>query len=290
MKIKSIIKGISRIIPDRIYLHLKYYKRTGKRLNLRNPVTYTDKLQWMKLYDRNPLYTTVVDKYEAKKFVAEKLGQEYVVPLIGVWDSVDDIPYDELPDQFVLKCTHDSGGLQICKDKATFDFEAAKKKLRKVLKNDYYWLSREWPYKNVNPRVIAEQYLEDAATGETRDYKFFTFNGEPKVMYIATGRGSGDTYADFFDMDFNHLELNMDHVNAPQCPAKPVCFEEMKKAAAVLAQGIPQVRVDFYEINGKVYFGEMTFFHCGGFITFTPDSWNKTFADWMPDFGPGKST
>lgn len=290
MKMKTIVKGISHIIPDRIYLHLKFYKRTGKRLNLRNPVTYTDKLQWMKLYDRNPLYTTVVDKYEVKKFVAEKLGEEYVVPLIGVWDNVDDIPIDELPDQFVLKCTHDSGGLQICKDKSTFDFEAAKKKLRKVLKNDYFWLSREWPYKNVKPRVIAEQYLEDAATGETRDYKFFTFNGEPKVMYIATGRGSGATYADFFDMDFNHLELDMDHVNAPECPSKPVCFEEMKKAAAVLAQGIPQVRVDFYEINGKVYFGEMTFFHCGGFITFTPDSWNKTFADWMPDFGPGKST
>ena len=290
MSVKDILKKASHMIPDALYLRVKYYMRTGKRLNLRNPATYTDKLQWMKLHDHNPLYTTMVDKYEAKSFVAEKLGQQYVVPLIGVWDNVDDIPFDELPDQFVLKCTHDSGGLQICKDKSTFDFEAAKKKLRQVLKNDYYWQSREWPYKHVKPRIIAEQYLEDAATGETRDYKFFTFNGEPKVMYIATGRGSGDTYADFFDMDFNHLQLDMDHVNAPQCPQKPVCFEEMKKAAAVLAQGIPQVRVDFYEINGKVYFGELTFFHCGGFINFTPDSWNKTFSDWMPHFGSEKST
>jgi hypothetical protein len=290
MSVKSIAKRVSHIIPDTLYLRMKYRMRTGKRLHLSNPSTYSEKLQWMKVYDRKPLYTTVVDKYEVKKFVAEKLGEEYVVPLIGVWDHVDDIPFDELPNQFVLKCTHDSGGLQICKDKATFDFEAAKKKIREVLKTDYYWASREWPYKNVKPRVIAEQYLEDAATGETRDYKFFTFQGEPKVMYIATGRGCGATYADFFDMDFNHLELDIDHVNAPEAPLKPVCFEEMKKAAAVLAQGFPQVRVDFYEINGKVYFGEMTFFHCGGFINFTPDHWNKTFGDWMGECKRSENT
>ena len=155
MKIKNIVKGISHGIPSGIYLRLKYRMRTGKRLHLRNPSTYTERLQWMKLYDHNPLYTTVVDKYEAKKFVAEKLGEEYVVPLIGVWDNVEDIPFEDLPNQFVLKCTHDSGGLQICKDKSTFDFEAAKKKLHSVLKTDYYWSNREWPYKNVKPRIIA---------------------------------------------------------------------------------------------------------------------------------------
>lgn len=281
MKIKSILKRLSHMIPDRIYLPLKYYMRTGEFLNLRNPVTYTEKLQWLKLHDRRPLYTTLVDKYEVKKYVAEKLGEEYVVPLLGVWENVDDIPFDELPAQFVLKCTHDSGGLQICKEKASFDIDSAKKKINQVLKANYYWANREWPYKNVKPRVIAEKYLEDSQTCDTRDYKFFTFGGEPKVMYIATGRGSGETYGDFFDMDFRHLDLTIDHNNAPVCPEKPVGFEEMKRAAAILAEGIPQVRVDFYEIDSHVYFGEMTFFHCGGFMKFNPDSWNRTFGDWV---------
>lgn len=281
MNVKRIFKRISYVIPDRIYLHLKYYMRTGERLNLRSPVTYTEKLQWLKLHDRRSLYTTLVDKYEVKKYVAKRLGEEYVVPLLGVWENVDDIPFDELPAQFVLKCTHDSGGLQICKEKASFDIDSAKKKINQVLKANYYWANREWPYKNVKPRVIAEKYLEDSQTCDTRDYKFFTFGGEPKVMYIATGRGSGETYGDFFDMDFRHLDLTIDHNNAPVCPEKPVGFEEMKRAAAILAEGIPQVRVDFYEIDSHVYFGEMTFFHCGGFMKFNPDSWNRTFGDWV---------
>lgn len=282
MMTKDIMRRFSRIIPDGIYLRLKYYMRTGEFLHLHNPTTYTEKLQWLKLHDHRPFYTTLVDKYEVKKYVAEKLGESYVVPLLGVWENVEDIPFQDLPEQFVLKCTHDSGGLQICKDKSCFDVAGAKKKINRVLKTNYYWISREWPYKNVKPRVIAEKYLEDTRTGENRDYKFFTFNGEPKVMYIATGRGSGETYGDFFDMEFQHLDLNIDHRNAPVCPEKPTCFEEMKQAAAILAQGIPQVRVDFYEIDGHVYFGEMTFFHCGGFMKFTPDRWNKIFGDWVP--------
>lgn len=282
MKIKSILKRMSRIVPDQAYLRIKYYFRTGKHLHLKNPGTYTEKLQWLKLYDRRPLYTTLVDKYEVKAYVAERLGEAHVIPLVGVWDNVEDIPFDDLPNQFVMKCTHDSGGLQICKDKSCFDFEAAKKKIREVLKSNYYWMSREWPYKNVKPRVIVEKYIEDSKTGETRDYKFFTFNGEPKVMYIATGRGTGETFGDFFDMEFTHLDLDIDHRNAPICPEKPECFEEMKRAAEVLAQGIPQVRVDFYEVDGQFYFGEMTFFHCGGFMNFKPEQWNQKFGDWVP--------
>lgn len=283
MKVKSIFKRISHIIPDPLYLQLKYYIRTGKRLNLKVPKNYTEKLQWLKLYDRRSDYTVLVDKYAVKKFVAERIGEEHIIPLLGVWDDVDDILLEELPEQFVLKCTHDSGGLQICRNKSSFDFQKAKAKIAKVLKVNYYWANREWPYKNVPPRVIAEKYMEDADTGETRDYKFFTFNGEPKVMYIATGRSTGETYGDFFDMDFNHLDLNIDHRNAPIPPGKPVCFEDMKKAAATLAQGIPQVRVDFYEIDGQFYFGEMTFFHCGGFVNFTPEHWNQIFGDWVPE-------
>lgn len=281
MGINKAIKNLSHLLPDWLYLSLKYRKRTGFNLNLRNPKTYTEKLQWLKLYDRKPLYTTLVDKFAVKKYVAEKLGEEYIIPLIGVWDDVNDIDFDALPDQFVMKCTHDSGGLEICKDKATFDFDAAKRRIDKILKNNFYWVSREWPYKNVPPRVIIEKYMQDSETGELRDYKFFTFNGVPKVMYIATGRGTGETYGDFFDMDFNHLDMAIDHKTAPVIPQKPHNFEEMKNAAQKLAEGIPQVRVDFYEIDGKVYFGEMTFFHCGGFERFHPESLDAIWGEWV---------
>ena len=183
MGVNKAIKNLSHLLPDWLYLCLKYHKRNGLLLNLRNPKTYTEKLQWLKLYDRKPMYTTLVDKYAVKKYVAEKLGEEYIIPLIGVWDDVDDIDFDVLPNQFVMKCTHDSGGLEICKDKSSFDFDAAKRRIDKILKQNFYWVSREWPYKNVKPRVIIEKYMQDSETGELRDYKFFTFNGIPKVMY-----------------------------------------------------------------------------------------------------------
>lgn len=281
MGVNKAIKNLSHLLPDWLYLFLKYRKRTGLNLNLRSPKTYTEKLQWLKLYDRRPLYTTLVDKFAVKKYVAEKLGEEYIIPLIGVWDDVNDIDFDTLPDQFVMKCTHDSGGLEICKDKSTFNFDEAKKRIDKILKQNFYWVSREWPYKNVPPRVIIEKYMQDSETGELRDYKFFTFNGIPKVMYIATGRGTGETYGDFFDMDFNHLDMEIDHKAAPVTPAKPHNFEQMKKAAQKLAEGIPQVRVDFYEIDGQVYFGEMTFFHCGGFERFHPDHLDEIWGAWI---------
>ena len=281
MGIGKAVKNFTHIIPDRLYLMLKYRKRYGKYPNLKYPTTFTEKLQWIKLYDRRPLYTTLVDKYTVKKYVAEKLGEEHIIPLIGVWDDVDDIDCDTLPDQFVMKCTHDSGGLEICKDKSSFDFDAAKRRIDKILKQNFYWVSREWPYKNVKPRVIIEKYMEDKKTVELRDYTFFTFNGVPKVMYIATGRGTGETYGDFFDMDFNHLDMEIDHKTAPAMPQKPRNFEEMKKAAEKLAAGIPQVRVDFYEIDGEYFFGEMTFFHCGGFERFHPESLDKTWGEWI---------
>ena len=222
-----------------------------------------------------------MDKYEVKQYVAQRLGEDHVIPLIGVWDDVEDINFDELPDQFVMKCTHDSGGLAICKDKKAFDFEGAKKKISETLHHNFYWTSREWPYKNVKPRVLVEKYMEDSETGETRDYKFFTFNGVPKVMYIATGRGTGETYGDFFDMEFNHIDMTIDHNQAPEPPQRPKNFEAMKAAAEKLAQGIPHVRVDFYEIDGQFYFGEMTFFHCGGFDVLHPDELNDEWGNWI---------
>lgn len=254
----------------------------GRELNLDNPVTYTEKLQWLKLYDHRPEYTRMVDKYGVKQYVAERLGEEHVIPVLGVWERAEDIDFDALPQRFVLKTTHDSGGIVVCKDKSKLDIEAARKRMKFFLKRDYYEHKREWPYKDVKPRIMAEQYMEDTRQGELRDYKFFTFGGEPKVLYIAQGRGKGgETVADFFDMDFNHLPFTIDHDMADVPPEKPVRFEEMKRMAALLSQGTPQLRVDFYEVDGQIYFGEMTFFHCSGLNPFHPEEWDRIFGDWV---------
>lgn len=274
--------GMKKHIPAEEVLPRVYRACMNRELDLENPVLYTEKLQWLKLYDHRPEYAVMVDKYAAKEFVTERIGAEYVIPLLGVWDRVEDIDFDSLPQRFVLKTTHDSGGIVICKDKDRLDIPAAKKKLGYFMKREYYDCNREWPYKNVPHRIIAEPYLEDNRYGELRDYKFFTFGGEPKVLYIAQGRsGREETVADFFDMDFRHLPFTIDHEMASVPPEKPENFELMKAFAAKLSEGTPQLRVDFYEVDGKVYFGEMTFFHCSGMAPFHPEAWDRTFGDWV---------
>lgn len=274
--------GLLKNMPDEAFVKGMYRCCMDRELDLEDPKLYTEKLQWLKLYDHRPEYTTLVDKFAVKQYVAEKIGTEYVIPLLGVWDRAEDIDFDALPRQFVLKTTHDSGSVVVCKDKAALNIPAARRKLKHYLKRRYYDCNREWPYKHVKPRIIAEAYMEDSRQGELRDYKFFTFGGEPKVLYIAQGRGRGEpTVADFFDMEFNHLPFTIDHDTAPVPPEKPRCFEEMKRLAAQLSAGTPQLRVDFYEVDGKVYFGEMTFFHCSGWEAFHPESWDRTFGDWV---------
>lgn len=270
-------------MSDEAYLKMAFRIQMGKKLDLENPRTYSEKLQWLKLYDRKPEYCQMVDKYEVKEYVAQQIGQEYIIPTLGVWDSFEEIDFDSLPSRFVLKCTHDSGGLVICKDKSQLDIKAACKKISKCLKANYYWQNREWPYKDLKPRIIAEQYMEDSHTADLRDYKFFCFNGEMKALFIATERQSAatETRFDFFDADFNHLNFRNGHPNADTLPEKPVCFEEMKVLAAKLSEGIPQLRVDFYEVNGKTYFGELTFFHWSGMMPFEPEEWDYTFGDWI---------
>lgn len=273
-------KGFHWLFSDKMFLKMIYKNRFHRELDLENPVCFTEKLQWIKLYDHDPVYTVMVDKYACKEFVASIVGEEYIVPLIGVWDSFDEIDFSGLPERFVLKCTHDSGGTVICKDKKTLDIEKARVKIRKSLKKNYYYHSREWPYKNVKPRIIAEPYLEDKKDGELRDYKFFTFGGEPKYLYIAQGRGKkGRTYSDFYDMDFNHLDLRIDHENSPEPPHKPENFELMKALARKLSAGTKAIRVDFYEVDGKVYVGELTLFHCSGFVPFRPEKWDKIWGE-----------
>lgn len=265
---------------DIIQVKKAWYSRMSYKLDLKIPQSYNEKLQWLKLYDHNPLYTTMVDKYAVKEYVANLVGKEYIIPTLGVWDKYDDIDFNILPDQFVLKCTHDSGGLVICKDKNKLDLTKAKHKIESSLRTDYYLAGREWPYKNVPRRIIAEKFMEDAKTGELRDYKFFCFDGKVKWLFIATDRQNREEpYFDFFDMDFNHLPMQHGHPNAPVSPEKPQNFELMKELAARLSKDIPHVRVDFYEVDGKVYFGELTFFHHGGWTPFTPEKWDYIFGE-----------
>ncbi len=277
-------KHIRLLMPDKMALQLQWMQLFGTELNLKNPKTFNEKLQWLKLYDRNPLYTTLVDKYRVKQWVADKIGEQYVIPTLAVYQSVDEIDLDKLPNQFVLKCNHDSGSVVICKDKATFDLEAAKNKLSKALSHNYYYSSREWPYKNVKRCIIAEKYLMPlSAKDDVPDYKFFTFDGVPKALFVATGRQNPDdeTRFDFFDMNFKHIEVTNGHPNADTLPSQPVCFQEMQSLTEKLSKGIPHVRVDFYEVDGKAYFGEMTFAHWGGLVTFNPKEFDEIMGEWI---------
>lgn len=270
-------------MSDEEFLKKAFKIRVGYELNLDNPVTFNEKLQWLKIHDRNPVYTKMVDKYEVKKYVAGIIGEEFVIPSLGVWDKFDDIDFKNLPDQFVLKCTHDSGGVVICKDKNSFNRQKARSILECSLKRNFYWHSREWPYKNVKPRILAEKYMEDAVTNDLRDYKFFTFNGEVKALFIATERqcDEEETKFDFFDINFNHLPFTNGHPNADIAPQKPENFDKMKCLAERLSEHIPHLRVDFYEVNGRLYFGEFTFSHWSGMMPFEPAEWDKIFGSWI---------
>ena len=276
-----VLQHLSPLFSDRLFLRMKWKIEMPYKLRLDYPQTYNEKLQWLKLNDRDSLYNILVDKFRVKQYVADKIGQEYVIPLLGVWDKVEDIDWDKLPTKFVIKCSHDCGGMVICKDKSKLDVKKAKQTLKKCLKTNYYWKSREWPYKNVIPKIFAEAYMEDEF-GELRDYKWFCFDGEPKAMFIAADRTKKtETTFDFFDSDFNHLPFTNGHPNAAIPPQKPLGFDEMKRLAAELSKDIPQVRVDFYDINGKIYFGEFTFFHFGGMKPFVPEKWDYIFGSWI---------
>ena len=271
-----------KFISDPLYLKLKYGVLMKKRLNLKNPITFNEKLQWLKLHDRNPLYINMVDKYEAKRYVAHRIGEEYIIPNYGVWDSFDQINFDSLPDSFVLKCTHDSGGLVIVKDKSTFDRAQAREKINQCLKRNFYYSGREWPYKNVKPRIIAEAYMTEG-DGELADYKVHNFNGEPKFILVCRDRfrESGLT-EDFFSEKWEHLPVKRPGTpNAAQPIPKPEELDQILELSRKLAEQIPFVRTDFYIIDHRIYFGEITFFPATGMTPFEPARWDKIFGDWL---------
>lgn len=281
---QGLLKKIAPIIKDdKLYLSLRYRILFGRNINWNDPQTYTEKLQWLKLYYRDPIMTTMVDKYAAKEYVAKLIGKEHIIPTLGVWNSFDEIDFSQLPNQFVLKNTHDSGGIFICTDKSKINYDEAKKCFKNSSKKSYYSTSREWPYLNVPKRIIAEEYMVDESGYELKDYKWFCFDGEPKALFIASDRQvkGEETKFDFFDMDFNHLDIRNGHPNAKHSINKPVGFDEMKKLASMLSKGYPHLRVDFYDINGRIYFGELTFYHWSGFTGFEPSNWDLIFGEWI---------
>ncbi|MGO2933208.1 ATP-grasp fold amidoligase family protein [Microbacterium sp.] len=290
-----------RWVSDEAYLRLLYWSRFTRPLDLGAPKTFSEKIQWLKLYDRQPVYTRLVDKYEVKRWVAERIGESHIVPTLGVWDSFDEIDFDTLPDQFVLKCTHDSGGLVICKDRAAFDFRAARRKINRSLSRNFYRNGREWPYRDVQPRVIAEVYFptwdppanvqdrrnltaadadqqraleESVERNGVFDYKFYCFHGEPKFLYVSQGLHDHQTAKmAFLSCDWTPEEfVRPDYLHFDEVPPKPASLSEMSDLSRTLSAGIPFVRVDFFEHRGQVLFSEMTFHPVSGLMPIEPQS------------------
>ncbi len=298
-------RGYFNWMSDKLFLKIKYRLSTGRKLNITQPQTYNEKLQWLKLYNRKPEYTQMVDKYEAKKYVANIIGEEYIIPTLGVWDRFEDIDFDALPNQFVLKCTHDSGGLIICRDKAKLNIESAKKKINKCLNNNYFWSNREWPYKNVKPRIIAEEYIttnnisksgNDATVNVDvlqqkyglLDYKFMCFDGVVKCLFLDIGvignssEHSSQYYRSIYDKNFNVMSFKETRKHYPFSIEKPHFWDEMLSIAERISKGIPHLRVDLYYVNGHIKVGELTFFHGSGLTNnFQPEEWDYTFGSWI---------
>lgn len=271
--------GLLPFLSDARFLKLKFKKRIGNKLNLKNPVTFNEKLQWLKLYDRNPEYTKMVDKYAVKNYVASIIGEEYIIPTLGVWDSFDDIDFNKLPNQFVLKCTHDSGGIVICKDKSTFDIAEARKKLNHALKMNFYLISREWPYKDVVPRIIAEQYIDSPGKVVPEDYKVYCFGGKPYYIVVFHNRFNESQQLSETVYDINwepqHVSLDEHFQICDTVEPRPVCFEKLLAFSEKLSVGIPQSRIDFYILNDKIYFGEITLYTASGFQKMIPEELDK---------------
>lgn len=275
-------KGILDWVPDDIYAKALYRLSTGRKCNLRHPVGYNEKLQWLKLHDRKPEYASMVDKYDVRSYIAETIGEQYLIPCLGVYDSVDDIDYDSLPDQFVLKCTHDSGSVEICTDKASFDFNGACERLRAGCKRNYYSTYREWPYKTIKPRIIAEKYMIDDVSADLQDYKIMCFMGKAEIIELHENRfveGKSHTQT-FYDRDWNVLDLSQPGWIISDAPSpRPTELDELLRLSEILAKDMYHIRADWYVANGQIYFGEITFYDGSGFVPFDTMEMEKFLGD-----------
>lgn len=273
------------LLPDKLYLSLLYYYYTHEFIHWRKPKTFTEKIQWLKINDRRDRYVRLVDKYTVREYVKICIGECYLIPLLGMWKNTDDINWDMLPDKFVIKCNHDGGGSSvcICRNKKTFNIQKVTDKLNSRLKTNAYWYGREWPYKNVSPCILAEKLLEEENGEELKDYKFYCFNGRALYCQVIADRNAKETI-DFFDRDWKHQEfigLNSMAEPAIKPIIKPVNYEKMLELADSLSKDIPFVRVDFYNIKGQIYFGEMTFYPASGFGKFSPSKWNQIMGNYL---------
>lgn len=274
-------KGYLKWMPDDLYIKLIYRANIRNKLNLENPITFNEKLQWLKINDRNTLYTKLADKYEVREYVKERIGEEYLIPLLGIYDNFDDIDFDSLPTQFVLKTTHDSGGVVICKDKSKFEIKKARQKINKSLDRNYYYTGREWQYKNIKPRIICEKYMIDENDNILKDYKFYCFNGEIKCILVVSEREK-NTKLDFFDENFKIMPFNkFGYENSNSDINKPENLEEMMNIVRALSKGMIHVRIDLYEDKGKIFFGEFTFHDFSGIKKFEPEQYDELFGNWI---------
>lgn len=276
-------KYFFNFLPDKQYVQLKYKLIMGRKLELQKPQTFNEKLQWLKLNDRNPSYKKMVDKYEVKKYVENIIGKDYIIPTLGIYNGFHEIDFDKLPKQFVIKCTHDSGGLILCKNKEKLDIAKAKKKIDKCMKNNYYYKHREWPYKNVKPRIIIESYLDDGINTQLNDYKIMCFNGKAKCSFVCTERDDKELglAVTFFDLDWNKMPFERHYRSSNKKIDKPKNYQKMVELSEKLSKNIPFVRVDWYEIKGKLYFGELTFYPGAGFEEFTPEEWDYKLGEML---------
>ena len=276
----KLFRKLSRLIPDRIYLQIVYFKHFRRFINFNDPKTFNEKIQWLKLNYRNEEYTKLVDKYRVKQYITKLIGEEYVIPTLGVWNNVDDIDFKSLPEKFVLKCNNDSGGIVICKNKKDFDEAKAKSFLKERLKNNGYWYGREWPYKNVKPCIIAEKYMEDSISKDIKDYKFFCFNGSMEFFDIDIDRFI-EHRANYYDRNGNFLPFGKTYC-PPDYTKKiemPKNLDKMIELAETISHNTVLSRIDFYEIDGQVYFGEITFYPGSGFSPFTDEKWDYKLGD-----------
>lgn len=272
---------VTNIIGEKLYLCIFYRRSTGKKLNIDDPKTFNEKIQWLKLHDRNSRYTKLVDKYDVRDFVSNVVGDEYLIPLLGVWDRLSDIDFSGLPDEFVLKSTHDSGGIVLCRDKSTLDWDAAQRKIQRRLKRNYYHNNREWPYKDVTPRIICEQLMKDNDQSDLMDYKIFCFNGVAKLIEVDLDRFTNHK-RNIYDTEWNFLPVSIKYQRDTDARIeKPAKLDEMLAVAEKLSKGIPHVRVDLYLINDRIYFGEMTFYHGSGVETFSPEAFGLEMGEWI---------
>ncbi len=279
-----LLNKLGRFISDEKFVRWSYYLTFHRKLNLENPQTYNEKLQWLKLYDRHDEYAQMVDKCEAKKYVASIIGEEYIIPTLGVYNSFDEINFDELPNQFVLKCTHDSGGVAICRDKSTFDFEKAKKLLSRNLKRNKYWTSREYPYKNIRPRIIAEKYMEQEDGESLRDYKVLCFHGKAKLIELHRFRYTDKQSQDFYDINWNKTSISQGggFIDKSDCLfPKPENLGNMLHLSELLTKDMIHCRVDWYDIAGSLYFGELTFFDGSGLDPFDDNKDDLLLGSWI---------